>query len=118
MSTDKMSFASGSNAQIIEALYAVIASRKGGDPSASYTAKLFAKGPGKIVQKFGEESFEVGVAALTEGRSQVVAESADVLYHLMVLWAETGVEPQEVWDELARRFGTSGIDEKAARKGK
>ncbi|MBK1664197.1 phosphoribosyl-ATP diphosphatase [Rhodospirillum rubrum] len=102
--------------EIIDALAAVIASRQGADPATSYTAKLFARGRGKIVQKFGEEAFEVGVAALVESPEQVVAESADVLYHLMVLWADVGVTPDRVWAELARRFGTSGIDEKAARK--
>ncbi|GEO80808.1 phosphoribosyl-ATP diphosphatase [Pararhodospirillum oryzae] len=103
--------------EIIEALYAVIASRRGVDPDQSYTARLFAKGRVKICNKMGEEAFEVAAAALAEGPDHVVSESADLLYHLMVLWADTGVEPASVWAELARRFGTSGIDEKAARKG-
>ncbi|MCF8479136.1 MAG: phosphoribosyl-ATP diphosphatase [Rhodospirillum sp.] len=105
----------GAGPQVIDALHAVIASRKGGDPASSYTAKLFSKGRGKIAQKFGEESFEVVVAALAESPDQVISESADLLYHLMVLWAETGVEPGQVWTELARRFGTSGLEEKATR---
>ena len=100
---------------VIEALYDVIASRKGGAPDQSYTAKLYADGRPKIVRKFGEEAVEVSVAALTEGRDQVVAESADLLYHLLVLWAEQDIVPDDVWDELASRFGISGIAEKQAR---
>lgn len=103
-------------AAVVDALAAVIASRRGTDPAASYTAKLFSRGRGKITQKMGEEAFEVAVAALAETPDKVVSESADLLYHLMVLWADCGVTPDQVWDELARRFGTSGIDEKAARK--
>jgi phosphoribosyl-ATP pyrophosphohydrolase len=105
----------GAGPQVLDALHAVVASRKGGDPSSSYTAKLFSKGLPKITQKLGEESFEVAIAALAEGPDKVVSESADLLYHLLVLWAETGVEPGQVWDELASRFGTSGLDEKASR---
>jgi phosphoribosyl-ATP pyrophosphohydrolase len=100
---------------IVDELYAVIASRMGADPEKSYTAKLFAKGRGKIAQKMGEEAVETVVAALSEGKAQVVAESADMLYHLLVLWADCGVEPTQVWTELARRAGTSGVDEKKQR---
>jgi phosphoribosyl-ATP pyrophosphohydrolase len=100
---------------ILDELYAVIASRRGTDPDKSYTAKLFAKGRGKIAQKMGEEAVETVVAALSEGHAEVVGESADTLYHLLVLWADCGVAPAEVWAELARRAGTSGIDEKKAR---
>lgn len=108
---------SGAGPQVLEALYAVIAGRKDAAPDSSYTAKLFARGRGKITQKMGEEAFEVAVAALAEGPDQVVSESGDLLYHLLVLWADAGVEPHQVWAELARRFGTSGLEEKAARKG-
>jgi len=100
---------------ILEELYGTIASRKGTDPDKSYTAKLFSRGRGKIAQKFGEEAVETVVAALSEGKEQLVAESADTLYHLLVLWADCGVEPAKVWTELARRVGTSGIDEKKSR---
>ena len=78
---------------ILDELYAVIASRRGTDPEKSYTAKLFARGRGKIAQKFGEEAVEAVVAALSEGKDELVSESADTLYHLMVLWADCGVEP-------------------------
>lgn len=99
----------------IDQLFAVIASRKGADPETSYTAKLFAKGRKKIAQKVGEEAVETALAAMAEGPAGVAAESADLLYHLLVLWAETGVAPEDVWAELNRRAGTSGIDEKNSR---
>lgn len=101
--------------RILDHLNAVVRDRQGGDPATSYTARLFARGSGKIAQKLGEEASEVIVAALSEGADAVVNESADLLYHLSVLWADQGVAPDRVWAELARRFGTSGLDEKAAR---
>jgi phosphoribosyl-ATP pyrophosphohydrolase len=103
------------NAEILDELYKVILSRRGTDADKSYTAKLFSRGRGKIAQKFGEESVETIVAALSEGRDELAAESADTLYHLLVLWADCGVEPSKVWAELERRLGTSGIDEKKSR---
>jgi phosphoribosyl-ATP pyrophosphohydrolase len=106
-----------SHSGIIDELYRVIASRRGGDPGKSYTAKLFAKGRGKIAQKLGEEAVETVVAALAEGSEEVVSESADLIYHLLVLWAECGVTPELVWSELGSRVGTSGIAEKKSRKG-
>jgi len=93
-----------------------VAGRKGGDPEKSYTAKLFAKGRKKIAQKLGEEAVETVIAALAESPENVVGESADLLYHLSVLWAEVGVKPEQVWAELAKRQGISGIDEKNSRK--
>lgn len=104
------------DAAIIDQLYQVIAGRKGADPETSYTAKLFAKGRKKVAQKLGEEAVETVVAACSEGPAEVVSESADLLYHLMVVWAECGVTPDQVWAELARRQGVSGIDEKKSRK--
>lgn len=101
---------------ILERLYDTIASRKGGDPEKSYTAKLFARGRGKIAQKLGEEAVETVVAALAETPDHVVSESADLLYHLLVLWADAGVKPGQVWAELAQRQGISGVDEKKSRK--
>ena len=103
------------NGQILEQLYQTIESRKGGNPRESHTAKLFAKGRGKICKKFGEEAVEVVIAALDETKKDVISESSDVLYHLLVLWAEMGIKPEEVWDELQSRVGTSGIEEKANR---
>lgn len=104
-----------SDAQILDRLFDTIESRKGGDPDASWTAKLFAKGRPAIVQKVGEEAVEVTIAALVEGKDGLTSESADLLYHLLVLWADAGVQPQDVWAKLAQREGTSGIVEKNAR---
>ncbi len=103
------------DATVLDKLYETIASRKGADPSASYTAKLFSKGKNKIAQKVGEEGVECVIAALSEGNDKLVSESADLFYHLMVLWAESGVTPDQIWDELAKREGISGIVEKASR---
>lgn len=104
------------DATVLAELYRTIAGRKGGDPETSYTAKLFARGRGKIAQKFGEEAVETVVAGLAEGPEQLASESADLLYHLLVLWADCGVTPDVVWAELAKRQGISGIDEKKSRK--
>lgn len=104
------------DARVLERLYAVVESRRGADPDASWTAKLFAKGLPKIAQKTGEEAVETVIAALGGDPGELTAESADLLYHLLVLWAAAGVKPEDVWAELARREGTSGVDEKKARK--
>ena len=99
----------------LDRLYAVIASRRGGDAAKSYSAKLFAAGPAKIAQKLGEEAIETVIEAVRGDVARVVAESADLLYHLLVLWAATGVAPAQVWRALESRAGTSGIDEKQSR---
>lgn len=104
-----------SNAAILERLYATIASRKGADAGQSYTARLFQEGRARIAQKLGEESMETAIAAVARDRDGVVSESADLLYHLLVLWAECAVTPEEVWARLAEREGTSGLTEKASR---
>ena len=103
------------NALVLERLFAVIETRRGGDPDASYTAKLLARGTAKIAQKFGEEAVETIIAGTSETPEALASESADMLYHLLVLWADRGVTPEQVWTELARREGTSGLAEKAAR---
>ena len=103
------------NSQVLGLLYEVIESRRGGDPKTSHTAKLFKKGRGKICKKFGEEAVELIIAALYEKNSNVICESADVMYHLLVLWAEAGITPDEVWAELQNRVGISGIEEKISR---
>jgi len=104
------------DAKILDQLYATILTRKGADPKSSYTAKLFADGRAKIARKLGEESIEAIIAALGEGQDRVASESADLLYHLLVLWAECGVAPAEIWEALEARQGQSGIAEKNARK--
>lgn len=101
--------------RVLERLFAVIDSRRDGDPGGSYTARLFADGRARIARKTGEEALEVVIAALSEGKEKLAAESADLLYHLLVLWADADVKPDDVWAELARREGVSGLAEKAAR---
>ncbi len=103
------------DAAVLERLFAVIESRKGASAEASYTAKLLAGGAPLIGEKITEEAAETVAAALGEGNERLAAESADLLYHLLVLWADAGLGPEQVWAELARREGTSGIAEKASR---
>jgi phosphoribosyl-ATP pyrophosphohydrolase len=100
----------------LERLWRVIDSRRGADPDTSYTAKLFARGNAKIAQKFGEEAVEAVIEGARGDRAALIGESADVLYHLFVLWVALGVSPDEVAGELTRREGTSGIAEKKGRK--
>lgn len=97
-------------------LESVIRSRKDGDPAASYVAKLFARGRGKIAEKLGEEATETIVAALSESDKALTGEAADLLFHLLVLLAERDVPLADVLAELDRREGVSGLAEKASRK--
>lgn len=100
---------------ILAQLAATIEARKSADPESSWTAKLLAKGPEKCAQKFGEEAIEACMAVAKGDRQNLVYEAADVLYHLMVMLAAREVTLDEVLAELARREGTSGLAEKAAR---
>ena len=100
---------------VIDRLFAVIEARRDADPSTSHTAKLFAKGTRKIAQKAGEEAVELVIEAVRGMRDRIVEESADLMYHLLVLWADAHVRPQEIWEELMRREGMSGIAERASR---
>ncbi len=99
----------------LDRLWQVIESRRGGDPQISYTARLFARGRTKIAQKLGEEAVETVIEGVRGDRDKLVGESADLLYHLLVLWADTGVSPAEIGAELTRREGKSGIEEKRGR---
>lgn len=89
--------------QAIDELWTVIQQRRGADPDSSYTAKLFAKGRAKIAQKVGEEAVETVIAALVEDKAALANESADLLYHLLVLWAEVGLDPKDVATVLEAR---------------
>jgi phosphoribosyl-ATP pyrophosphohydrolase len=100
---------------VLERLWRVIAARRGADPKTSYTALLFAAGRAGIAQKLGEEAVEAVIAGVMDRPSALTAESADLLYHLLVLWADAGISPAAVAAELERREGLSGIDEKRAR---
>jgi phosphoribosyl-ATP pyrophosphohydrolase len=100
----------------IDRLFALIASRKDGDPNISYTAKLLAKGRLKCAKKLGEEAVETCLAAVAQDKTALTNESADLLYHLLVLWTACDIAPEEVYAALAAREGRSGLEEKAARK--
>lgn len=101
---------------MLDRLALIIASRRGASPDDSYVARLFAKGRSKIAAKIGEEAVETVIAASLDDRPAIIAESADLLFHLAVLWADAGICLDDIDAELARREGVSGIAEKAARK--
>jgi phosphoribosyl-ATP pyrophosphohydrolase len=105
----------GPAAAVLDRLWSVVMSRRSADPAVSHSARLLSRGTAKVAQKFGEESVECLIEAVAGNNDSVVAESADVLYHLIVLWVACGIRPEQVWDELKRREGISGIAEKAAR---
>ncbi len=99
----------------IDRLFATIAARKGADAGTSYTAQLLAAGVEKCAKKFGEEAVEAAIAAVSRDKRALAAESADVLYHLLVLWAAAGITPDDVYAALKAREGQSGLVEKASR---
>ncbi|MFQ6017816.1 MAG: phosphoribosyl-ATP diphosphatase [Kiloniellaceae bacterium] len=105
----------GLDGRVLDRLYAVIEGRRGADPATSHTAALFKGGNAKIVEKFGEEAVELVVAGVAGDKAALAGESADLLYHLLVLWAARQLKPAEVWAALERRKGISGIAEKAGR---
>jgi phosphoribosyl-ATP pyrophosphohydrolase len=111
----KVRVSAESGAGVLDRLWAVVMNRRDADPAVSHSARLLSRGTAKVAQKFGEEAVECLIEAVRGDRDAVIAESADVLYHLMVVWVSTGVAPEEVWAELMRREGVSGIAEKASR---
>jgi phosphoribosyl-ATP pyrophosphohydrolase len=100
---------------ILAALYDIVQSRKGAAPDSSYTASLMEKGIDKILKKLGEESTELVIAAKGGVREEIVYEAADLLFHTMVLLGYCDIPPQEIYAELRRRFGISGLEEKRSR---
>ena len=102
-------------AAILDRLWSTVLERRNADPDHSHSARLLARGTAKVAQKFGEEAVECLIEAVAKNPAALVAESADVLYHLIVLWVAAGIEPEEVWSELQRREGISGLAEKASR---
>jgi phosphoribosyl-ATP pyrophosphohydrolase len=106
----------GADASVLESLWRTVEARRlAGDVEHSHSARLIARGTAKVAQKLGEEAVECVIEATQGNRGATVLESADLLYHLVVLWVDAGIRPAEVWAELARRQGISGIAEKAAR---
>ena len=89
--------------------------QNGGDPNASYTAKLLAKGPDAFLKKIGEEATELVMAAKDNNRDKIVYETADLWFHTLVALAHYNVRPEDILNELARREGVSGLEEKAKR---
>ncbi len=107
--------AHGISPSVLDRLWSVVLLRRDADPAVSHSARLLSRGIGKVAQKFGEEAVECLIEGVAGNRTALIGESADVLYHLIVLWVAAGVRPEEVWAELVRREGMSGIAEKAAR---
>ena len=101
---------------ILAQIHETLEARIGADPETSYTASLYAKGLDAILKKIGEEATETVMAAKDGNADNIIYETADLWFHTLVLLAQQGLQPQQVIDELARRIGTSGLDEKASRK--
>lgn len=103
---------------VLTQLAEVLESRKGASPDSSYVASLYDKGLDAILKKVGEEATETVMAAKDGNAEQLVYETADLWFHTLVMLANQGLGPKQVLDELQRRFGLSGLEEKANRKGK
>src|SRR5689334_10539783 len=101
--------------EILQRLYDVVLERRKADPDESYVAKRFKQGTAKIAQKFGEEAVETVIAAMQEDKKEIISESADMIFHWLLLLADAGIKPEEVMEELDMRTGISGLDEKALR---
>lgn len=103
------------SADILEQLSEVLEARKRKDPDSSYVASLYAAGEDKILEKIGEEAIETILASKSGTQADIVHETADLWFHTLVMLSYHGLTPESVLDELARRFGISGHDEKASR---
>ena len=106
----------GVSPAVMDRLWDVVQARRTADPALSHSARLLSRGTAKVAQKFGEEAVECIIEAVAGNKPALIAESADVLYHLLVLWVSAGLHPSEIWAELERREGVSGVAEKAARR--
>lgn len=100
---------------IVRRIETVIAKRKAADPKDSYVASLFARGNRKIAEKVGEEAIELVIAAVSEGSAETISEAADLIFHMLIMLEEKGLSFADVENELVRREGLSGHDEKAGR---
>lgn len=106
----------GATASVLDRLWETVEQRRlSGDVETSHSARLMARGTPKVAQKLGEEAVELVIEATQGRREATILESADLLYHLIVVWVNAGIRPEEVWAELKRRQGISGIAEKASR---
>ena len=101
--------------QVLLALQEVLEQRKSADADSSYVASLYAGGVNKILEKVGEEATETILAAKDGNKQEIIGETADLWFHTMVMLADQGLSVADIVDELARRFGLSGLDEKASR---
>jgi phosphoribosyl-ATP pyrophosphohydrolase len=102
---------------ILNKLAEILEARKRADPQRSYVAGLYAEGLDAILKKIGEEATETVLAAKSGERDKIIHETADLWFHTLIMLAQTGVKPDDILAELERRFGTSGLEEKAARPG-
>lgn len=102
--------------EIFDKLAEILEERKSAKPKESYVATLYKKGPDKMAQKIGEEATEVAIEVVKGKKKKIREESADLLFHLMVMWSHYNIKPDDVFEILAGRFGVSGHDEKNARK--
>ncbi|MRR55966.1 MAG: phosphoribosyl-ATP diphosphatase [Deltaproteobacteria bacterium] len=114
-SAGKTTAGQGERSAILELLFQVIQERKNGSAEKSYTVSLFQKGLDTILKKTGEEAVELVIAGKGGKREEIVYEAADLLYHLLVLLSYYDIDPEEIYSELRRRFGLSGIAEKESR---
>jgi len=103
---------------VLNKLAAVLEARKGADPQSSYVAGLYAKGLDAVLKKIGEEATETVLAAKSGERAKIVHETADLWFHTLIMLAQSGIKPDDILSELDRRFGVSGLDEKASRPGR
>ncbi len=105
----------GATAAVLDRLFETVTARRDADPNLSHSARLLSRGRLKVAQKFGEEAVECLIEAVAGNGEKLIGESADMLYHLIVMWVDAGLHPEAVWSELRRREGVSGVAEKASR---
>tara|TARA_B100000886_G_scaffold339864_1_gene306738 strand:- start:1520 stop:1864 length:345 start_codon:yes stop_codon:yes gene_type:complete len=111
----KMNHKLETSEDVLDKLFTVICSRRENETKGSYTSTLFEGGQQLIARKVGEEAIECVVAGLSGTKKEIISESSDLLFHLMVLWSNSGILPKDVWEELTRRQGISGLVEKKSR---
>lgn len=103
------------NADVLNAIHDTLIQRLDAEPESSYVASLYAKGLDAILKKIGEEATETVLAAKDGKPNEIIHETADLWFHTMVMLAQQGLQPSQVIDELAKRMGVSGLEEKASR---